>query len=206
MFSAIIILVILIQSCKKDPSPLPVTLPVITTKAVSSITQTSATTGGDLTDEGGVTVTSRGVCWSTSANPSKSDNKITNNGTGIGTFTISITGLISGTTYYVRAYATNTKGTAYGNEINFQTDLLSFQTDIQPIFTVNCIACHGGIKTPDLRDGNSYTALTNGGFVNTPAETSRLYLQMNSLGHTVRSSVNEKSRVLRWIQEGVHNN
>jgi hypothetical protein len=66
--------------------------------------------------DGGAPVTARGVCWSTTANPTTADNK-TVDGTGIGTFTSSITGLASGTTYYVRSYATNSMGTTYGPEL-----------------------------------------------------------------------------------------
>ena len=95
-------------------------LPKITTTAVSSITTTSASSGGNVTSDGGASVTARGICWSTSANPTISNSKTTD-GTGTGSFTSSITGLSSGTTYHVRAYATNTDGTGYGNEVTFKT-------------------------------------------------------------------------------------
>jgi hypothetical protein len=90
------------------------------TAAVTSITATTATSGGTLSADGGDPVTARGVCWSTSSNPTTADNK-TVDGTGVGTFTSSITGLASGTTYYVRSYATNSMGTTYGPEIIFRT-------------------------------------------------------------------------------------
>ena len=96
------------------------TLPTLTTTALSAITATTATSGGNITSDGGAAVTSRGVCWSTSQNPTIADSKTTD-GTGSGTFTSSITGLALGTTYYVRAYATNSIGTAYGNGVNFTT-------------------------------------------------------------------------------------
>ena len=76
--------------------------------------------GGEVTDEGSTPVTIRGVCWSTSQNPTISDNK-TNNGSGIGHFSSVIHGVSSATTYYVRAYATNIAGTGYGNEVSFTT-------------------------------------------------------------------------------------
>jgi hypothetical protein len=90
------------------------------TAAVTSITATTATSGGTVSADGGAPVTARGVCWSTSSNPTTADNK-TVDGTGVGTFTSAITGLASGTTYYVRSYATNSMGTTYGPEISFVT-------------------------------------------------------------------------------------
>jgi len=90
------------------------------TTAASAITGTTATSGGNVTGDGGATVTTRGVCWSTSANPTIANSKTTN-GTGTGTFTSSITGLTAGTFYYVRAYATNSAGTGYGTQISFTT-------------------------------------------------------------------------------------
>jgi hypothetical protein len=86
------------------------------TAAVTDLTSTTATSGGTVVADGGAPVTARGVCWSTTANPTTADNK-TVDGTGIGTFTSSITGLASGTTYYVRSYATNSMGTTYGPEL-----------------------------------------------------------------------------------------
>lgn len=93
---------------------------VLTTNEVTNIITTSATCGGEITDDGGYNITARGVCWSTNQNPTVSDSH-TSNGTGIGTFTSNITGLTDNTTYYVRAYATNSKGTSYGEEKTFTT-------------------------------------------------------------------------------------
>ena len=97
--------------------------PTVTTTAASSITTTTATSGGNVTSDGGSPVTARGVCWSTSPNPTVSYNR-TVDGSGTGTFTSSISGLVAGTTYYVRSYATNAAGTAYGNQITFTTTIL----------------------------------------------------------------------------------
>lgn len=98
-----------------------ITVPVLAaTTAASSVTGTTASSGGNVTSDGGASVTARGVCWSTSSNPTTSDSK-TSDGTGTGTYTSSLTGLSGGTQYYVRAYATNSAGTAYGTEINFTT-------------------------------------------------------------------------------------
>ncbi len=95
-------------------------VPSVTTAAVSNVTETSATCGGNVTSDGGATVTARGVCWSTSQNPTTADSHTTD-GSGTGSFTSSITGLLANTTYYVRAYATNSVGTTYGNEVSFTT-------------------------------------------------------------------------------------
>jgi hypothetical protein len=81
-----------------------------------------------------------------------------------------------------------------------------YQAQIQPIFTASCIQCHNGTQSPDLRDGKSYNFLTSRGYVNQPGETSRLYLKMISAEHSPRSTTNEKSLVLNWINQGALNN
>ncbi|MBN1346855.1 MAG: DUF11 domain-containing protein [Phycisphaerae bacterium] len=94
--------------------------PTLTTTAASNVTPTTAQSGGNVTSDGGGTVTARGVCWSTSENPTVADTKTTD-GTGAGAFTSSIAGLTAETTYYVRAYAANGAGTAYGNQVTLTT-------------------------------------------------------------------------------------
>jgi uncharacterized protein (TIGR02145 family) len=112
----LITIINLICSCKKDrPTP-----PVLTTAAVSAITQTTAVSGGNITSDGGDSVTIRGVCWNTSPTPIFNDNRTTD-GLSTGSFVSNITGLSATTTYYVRAYATNSAGTSYGNELTFST-------------------------------------------------------------------------------------
>ncbi|NMC39447.1 MAG: hypothetical protein GYA41_14090 [Bacteroidales bacterium] len=98
----------------------PIVVPSVTTTAASSITATTAVSGGNVTSNGGAGVTARGVCWSTSANPTVAGSKTTN-GTGNGPFTSNLTGLLPGTTYHIRAYATNSAGTGYGNDLTFTT-------------------------------------------------------------------------------------
>ena len=88
-------------------------LPTLTTAAVTGATGTGATSGGTITSPGGTTITASGVCWGTSINPTVADSKTTG-ATASGSFTSTLTGLTAGTTYYVRAYATNAAGTAYG--------------------------------------------------------------------------------------------
>ncbi|MCR5013170.1 MAG: choice-of-anchor J domain-containing protein [Bacteroidales bacterium] len=95
-------------------------LPTVTTSQVTNIAQTSAKGGGNVTSDGGATVTERGICWSTTHNPTTSHSHA-NSGTGTGSFTVNMTGLTSNTTYYVRAYAKNSKGTSYGTEVSFKT-------------------------------------------------------------------------------------
>lgn len=95
-------------------------LATITTDTISNVTFNSAKSGGNIINAGGLSVTARGVCWSTSPNPTILNNKTTDS-VGIGIYTSNVLGLIPNTTYYVRAYATNSAGTAYGNEISFTT-------------------------------------------------------------------------------------
>ena len=95
--------------------------PVLTTDAVSSITASTATCGGNVTDDRSSPVTVRGVCWSTTTGPTTALSTKTSDGTGTGVFTSSLTDLEQGTTYYVRAYATNGVGTSYGAEVSFTT-------------------------------------------------------------------------------------
>ena len=107
---------ILTQSTSVCPS----NFPTVITTAISSITETSASSGGNVTSDGGLSVTVRGVCWSISPNPTTADSKTTD-GSGTGSFTSSLTGLTPNTLYYVRAYATNSVGTSYGNQLSFTT-------------------------------------------------------------------------------------
>ena len=103
-------------SCKKD-KPIP---PTITKTDISEISYTTAVSGGDLVDEGSATFTSRGVCWNTISQPTIENYK-TNEGFGLGIFTSTLTGLSPNSTYYVRAYASNSAGTGYGNQVVFNT-------------------------------------------------------------------------------------
>lgn len=112
------------NSCKKNDNNNNNQVPILTTSNVSNITQTTANSGGCITNDGGATVTARGVCWSTRINPTIADNK-TYDSTGTVNFICIITGLTDSTTYYVRAYATNKIGTGYGSTISFTTHINS---------------------------------------------------------------------------------
>jgi pectinesterase len=94
--------------------------PTVTTNSISYISTTFATSGGNITADGGGAVTARGVCWDTVTAPTIAKNKTTD-GTGVGAFTSSVRGLINGKAYYLRAYATNASSTAYGSELTFTT-------------------------------------------------------------------------------------
>ncbi|MBG0860534.1 MAG: hypothetical protein IQL11_13620 [Bacteroidales bacterium] len=85
-------------------------------------------------------------------------------------------------------------------------DTVHFQTEIQPIFTANCITCHRGTRNPDLRDGNSYESLTTGGYVTLPAESSRIYSKITSSSHEAFTLPVEKQKILIWIQQGARDN
>jgi hypothetical protein len=108
-------------------------LALLTTTTASSIAQTTAVSGGTITYQGSSAITARGVCWSTSPNPTLS-NSFTSNGSGIGTFTSNLVGLTGGTTYYVRAYATNGSGTNYGNQVSFVSQTLAGQYPAGSVF------------------------------------------------------------------------
>jgi hypothetical protein len=94
------------------------TTPFLTTVAITSITETTAVSGGTISSDGGSAITEKGVCWSISANPTIAQSH-TSNGTGSSAFASNIAGLTGGFTYFVRAYATNSVGTSYGNQLSF---------------------------------------------------------------------------------------
>ena len=136
-------------------------LPTLTTVTASGITSSTASTGGDIINDGGVAVTARGVCYSTASSPTIA-NSITNDGSGTGIFSSSLSGLSASTTYYVRAFATNAAGTAYGNQITLTTAL---PDPVLPTVTTNAIntithlsASGGGNVTAD-----GYTSVTERG-------------------------------------------
>jgi len=97
-----------------------IALATVTTTAISNISTTTASSGGNVTATGGDPVTARGVCWSTSQNPTIT-NSHTTDGSGTGSYASSLTGLSTSTTYYVRSYALNQAGYTYGNQQSFTT-------------------------------------------------------------------------------------
>ncbi|MBR3412509.1 MAG: DUF1566 domain-containing protein [Bacteroidales bacterium] len=153
-------------------------LPTVTTNTVSSITANSAVCGGNVTSDGGFPVTAKGICWSTSQYPTVSGSHTTS-GSGTGSFNTSMSGLSVGTTYYVRAYATNSNGTAYGSQVIFTTNNgLPNVTTTTPTLTGSIVTtggnvtsdggfpitargvCYGTYPNPDLT--STYNHTTNG--------------------------------------------
>lgn len=123
LFIFLTILAIGIYSCKKDNTDTNNSIPkvaTVTTTPISNINITTALGGGNISNDGGANVTLRGVCWSTNSNPTTT-NSLSNDSGGTGVFLSNLTALVANTTYFVRAYATNSAGTVYGNEVNFTT-------------------------------------------------------------------------------------
>ena len=141
-----IIFVQLLSSCKKEEEK---TIPILTTTTISEIQNFAAKTGGTITSDGNLEITQRGVCWGLNSMPTIADST-TNDGTGAGTFTSNLTNLKSNTTYYVRAYATNSLGTGYGDEISFTTSKIErtesvtlsagYANDVYYSFTTGVVA------------------------------------------------------------------
>ncbi|MCE5320603.1 MAG: hypothetical protein LLF93_05830 [Bacteroidales bacterium] len=124
-------------------------IPTLTTTAITDIGSTSATSGGSITSDGGSTIISRGVCWSTNQTPTIANSKTVET-SGLSIFTSSIIGLMPSTTYYVRSYATNSVGTGYGNAISV--------TSLRGIF-FNPDLTYGSVT--DI-DGNKYKTILIG--------------------------------------------
>ena len=141
-----------------DPVTTP-TVPVLYTNAITSIGSTTAVSGGVTTSDGGSTITARGVCWGTTSGPTISLSTKTSNGSGTGSFISNLTGLAASTTYFVRAYATNSTGTGYGSELSFTTSALATIATLSTtaISSINITtAVSGGNITTD--GGSAITA------------------------------------------------
>ncbi len=156
---SLVLLVILITfsncSTTSNSDPVDVVVPptmgTLTTYDVIDITLNSAISGGNITADGGSPITARGVVWDVHPNPTISLNSKTNDGTGTGSFDSTALDLESNTTYYLRAYATNLYGTAYGNQVTFTTPI---NPDDLPVVVTNEVteittntAISGGIVT-----------------------------------------------------------
>src|SRR5258708_14751310 len=142
-------LVFITTGCKKNK---PEALATLTTVAATSSTANTAQTGGSITNDGGSSITKRGVCWATHSGPTVGDS-ITTDGRGSGSFTSSLNNLASYTTYYVRAYAINATGTAYGNEISFMTSTGTPTVTTTAISNIAALTAQGGGNI--ISDGGS---------------------------------------------------
>jgi len=189
--------------------------PVLTTTAASAITSTTASSGGNITSDGGSSITARGLCWAITQNPTVANFKTTD-GTGSGTFTSNLTGLLPGTTYYVKAYATNSIGTSYGNQITVTT------TDPPPsittsftsvVSTTNAISgglitsnggssitargvCWSTTQNPTINDSKTTDASGTGGFssnINSLTMNTTYYLRAYGTNNSGTSYGNEVS-------------
>jgi len=137
-------LVLILSGCTTTDIP----TPTVRTVDVTSITEMTAVAGGIISTDNGSIISARGVCWSTSPNPTIEDNKLEYTGDSPDSFTCNLTGLNPITTYYVRAYATNAGGTAYGEQVTFTTK--SFElTTIPPTFITATTAISGGMVSFD---------------------------------------------------------
>ena len=191
---AAILLIIAFQmaSCDKGTEPVQTSIPVLTTTDVTGITTSLAMSGGNITSDGGAAVTARGVCWSTEANPTIADN-VTTDGTGDGIYISTITGLFENTTYHVRAYATNSVGTGYGNIITFTTSMLTGNTvtdidgNIYQIVRIgNQVWMAENLRTSRLNDGQIISYITDDtawGDLNTPGYCFYNNDSVNVAGH-----------------------
>lgn len=141
-----------------------VTKPTLTTSSVRDITQISAAAGGNVTSDGGASVSAKGVCWSTSINPTISLITKTSDGTGTGTFASNISDLTPNTLYYIRAYATNFAGTSYGDQITFSTQLSDIDGNIYSTVVIGIqVWMVENLKVIRYNDGTNIPLVTDNG-------------------------------------------
>lgn len=144
-------LFVIISSCKKEDET--EILPMLATLGVYNITTESANSGGLISESGSGAIIDRGVCWNTQPNPTIDLQTKTIEGEGVGSYTSSLENLLSGTKYYIRAYATNEAGTAYGNEVSFSTIGSVAEIETSDITNINFESAVSGGTI--LHDGGS---------------------------------------------------
>ena len=184
-------LCILIINCTSDNDEVTNSnLPSLTTIAISNVSSTTATSGGNISDSGGENIIARGICWNTNGNPTINDN-FTTNGLGVGEFSVDIDNLENETTYFVRAFATNSSGTSYGNELNFITleteniyegnDIfLATQEDVDEFGSNNYTIVNAGMKIGADGTTSTNNAITNLNALNSIKSVYRLEIYDNN--------------------------
>jgi len=165
----IAILSILVFSCQKEAStgngtnPINKELPKLTTASVVNISTTTATSGGTIISNGNDSITAKGLCWATTPTPTLANFNKSDNGSNLA-FNVTIEGLLKNKTYYVRAFATNSIGTAYGNEISFTTDSIN-HVYVTGSSAGRCTYWKDGIPTPFTNTGTFNYSQANSIFV-----------------------------------------
>lgn len=155
----------LLTQCKKNsPAPTPpppvIKVPELSTDSANNVTLNNATIFAHVSSDGGSSVTARGICWGTSANPTITDTSVSS-GTGTGSFTATITGLSYRAGYHVRAYATNSKGTSYGQDISFTTATPDISTQ-WTLKNLDVVTYRNGDSIPQVTDTLEWRNLTTG--------------------------------------------
>ena len=175
-----LILSLTLSACGGDkPNDLPTpVLATVTTGTASAITTTTAILDGNVTGDGGASVTERGICYNATANPTTQNNKVSS-GSGVGNFSVNLTGLVPGQTYYVRAYAINSVGTTYGNEINFTALLPNVKicNQVWMLENLDVEKYRNGDPIPQVTDATQWTNLTTGAwcYYNNDAANGAIY-------------------------------
>ena len=144
--------------------PPTISVPTISTFNIGTYISSTAISGGNISADGNATVTNRGVCWSTNSNPTSALSTKTMDGTGIGSFTSSITGLTDNITYYVRSYATNAIGTAYGNEVVYTVIPGAIGTQVWTTQNLNVSTYLDGTPIPNVTNASTWASLTTGAY------------------------------------------
>ena len=176
----LLFIVFIIFSCStSSDSATNISVPSLTTTIPSSITTTSTSSGGNISNDGGAAITARGVVWSTNSNPTIPSLTKTTDGIGSGVFTSAISGLAANTAYHVRSYATNSVGTAYGNDLIFNTlqnsngtTVTDYDNNVYQTVTIcnqiwtktnlNVSHYRNGAVIPQVTDPTAWAALTTG--------------------------------------------